>query len=166
MNDEGFNLVKKIETVISIQNNINFDIAELLTKLKEDKKFQELGYDNWLDFINSDHISLKKSTVYNYIRAYKVYIEKLEFDKTELSGIAFDKLVYILPKVAKLDRELVTEWIEKARTLSRSDLLIELSEDKPKEKKELKTKLVKVFKCDKCNKWSVDMNKEDICECT
>lgn len=175
--NKGFEMLTEIRNILESQNSAEFEIGKMLLEFRDGKRYLDLGYDRWVDFANSGDISLKKSMIYNHINAYQVYIVELGFQIKDLTDIAFDKLLSIISIVRQCTFPDAKEWVEKARTLSRSDLALEIDDWKHKDsgdvksgdkealdEAESKTKLVKAFLCDECGKWRIDMNKDEICE--
>ena len=158
-------ILNQLKGLLIKQGLLFLDTGRLLKVLRDEKLYLHLGYEGWLDFINSGEVTIRQSTIYAYISIYEMYVMKYGFPPVSLAKIPWDKLHMALPAVRKSkDKDEVEEWIEKARVLSRSDLAIELGEVEPL--KRSNTRIVKMFKCKVCKKWRIDLDKKEICRCS
>jgi hypothetical protein len=161
----AFNIVDQLRSLIRQQGFLFLDIGKLLKVMRDEKHYENLGYSKWIDFVNSGEIGIGKSTIYSYIGIYELFILRFGIDNEYLADIPWDKLTLALPMAKKIEnREDMEELVEKVRTLSRTDLIISLSENQS-DKEEVRTKTVKVFKHDKCGRWIVDMDEKELCRC-
>jgi len=160
----AFRIFNQLKELIKRQGLLYLDIGRLLKIIRDEGYYQQLGYDTWIEFVRSGEITIKQSTIYAYISIYEMYVMKYGLPPQELAEVPWDKLHLALPAVRRAGgKEEVKEWVTKARTLSRSDLRIEIGEVEPLRK--AKTILVKAFRCDDCGKLRIDLDKKEICSC-
>lgn len=117
------------EEILRIQSSMGkgyFLLGELFKKFRDEKLYRLLSCNTMEEFIAQPELACSRSSVYDYIHMHETYIEKLGISSDEIADIKYSKLRKILPVVLS-DPE---EWIEKARTLSRGDLALEVGEAK------------------------------------
>lgn len=114
--------------------NINKQISENLwalaitLKINRDKKYYRLlDYDTWESYLATPEISLSRSFVFKLIKNYEIWVEKYNVSQEKLQDIDSEKL-YLVGTIA--DENNYKELLEKAKTLSRSDLNAEIKETK------------------------------------
>jgi hypothetical protein len=155
----SFQYFEEIKNLLRTHNALFFEIGKQLKIFRDNKYYEYLGdggYDSWHSFLGSGELGIGRSTAHAYIQLYEVYIEQYGFTREEMAEIPYDKLRMVLPHVnATNSRQEVEEWVEKAKVLSRSDLMIESNIILPTEK------YTKVVKCDNCGGWKV----ENPCRC-
>lgn len=111
-------------------------IAKLLTE-NRDHSYWKLSdsCDSFDEFLGMPEIGFKRSTAYNLIKVWKLYKEKLDVDDHTMLDIGHTKLLKIAP-VVELDK---AEWLGKAKSLSVSDLSLEIQGVSGKDMKTLPT---------------------------
>lgn len=97
-------------------------LAELLYKVKIEELWKYLSYESFWAYVGSPEISLKRGTVYKLLGIYEKFVLEEKVSHDRLIGIDYNKLDMIKDKV---DGN-AEEWILKAESLSRSDLLGEI----------------------------------------
>ena len=120
------------QRIIFLKKGIEKQFLKLgayLSLVNDNKLYQEKGYDTFESYIAMPELSMERRTVYAIMGVYKDF---KELDDCNQSHIEIEDIGY-----AKLDRirqfrkeENFTEWVEKARTLSLSDLNTEIREAK------------------------------------
>jgi len=110
-----------------------FLLGELFKKVRDERFYRLLDYNTMTEFIAQPELAFSRSSVYDYIRMYEVYIQSLGMTADELTDITYSQLRKILP-VVETNPE---EWISKAKTLSRTDLALEVGEAKKWEEPDL-----------------------------
>lgn len=157
----------ELKNLIKEQSLLFLEIGRCLKIMRDEKMYKQLDYDTWGGFLGSGELSLKTATVYAYIGIYEIFILKFELTPDELADIPWDKLWIALPAARKLDnREQLLDLIGKAKTLSRSDLALEINEGEVIESGKPQTKLIRLFPCDVCNKYKIDdQDKSLLCIC-
>lgn len=101
---------------------LGFALARLLKENRDKSYYKLLGYDSFEEFLADPDISMRRSTVYNYIRIYELFVERLKLDEAMLAEIGTRRLQLVSPVVENDPKE----WMSKARELSRSDLAEEV----------------------------------------
>jgi len=94
-------------------------MGKLLTENRREGYYKILGHRTFEEFIASPEISFHRTTAYKFMKIYQEFIEYYKVTDEDLKGIDSDKLYLI---ISVLDRKNLKDWLEKARTLSRSDL--------------------------------------------
>lgn len=105
-------------------------MAELLYEVNSKKHYKVLGYDTFETWIGIPEISMPRSTAYELIQAYELFIIKM--------GLQIDDIKVEISKIRMLNRleskgaistpEQAKEWLNKAEALSCSDLKAEINE--------------------------------------
>jgi len=101
-------------------------IGQRLNEIKEKNLYHFLGeggYETFESYLASPELQFDRRKAYYLIQIYKTFCEEFGIDQNELSKIYWTTLRQILPVVNK---ENCSEWLEKAKTLSRSDLYLEV----------------------------------------
>jgi hypothetical protein len=100
----------------------------MLKEMKEN--YRILGYETFESYLGAPEVSIGRSTAYSLIEIYNKLIEEKGLEIKLLSEIDYSKLLKIIPMSNQSD---FGEWLEKAKTLSRSDLIDEIKELKGEE---------------------------------
>lgn len=129
--EQAHYLVEEIKRIKAEIGKGYFLFGEMFKKIRDDKLYKLTGCQTFTEFIAQPEIAFSHSTVYDYIAVYRVYIEELGINPEHIADITYSKLRRILLVVEK-DPE---EWLSKARTLSRSDLTMEVRESQGKPEK-------------------------------
>lgn len=109
--------------IVELRKGIKRYFWILIKQLKlcrERKYWEVLGYETWASYLAQPEIDLSVHTVDTYITTYN------RFDEIQLhpDGVDISKLSIIAPHVTQ---ENATDLIEKAKTLSRIDLISEIT---------------------------------------
>jgi len=99
-------------------------LARLLKDNRDNALWKILGYDSFEALLGSPEIGFRRSKAYNLIKLYELYIQKLCVPERDIVEIGNAKLTLISP-VVESD---VDSWLSKAKSLSKSDLLISIAE--------------------------------------
>lgn len=132
-----------------------FRLAEIMKEIRDDELWRE-GYESFTAFCASEDIGFTFSHVKNAI----VTLERFP-DYKQLSDIAYSKLQDIGPYLTAKNRE---DLIEKARSLSRSDLKHELNEMGLSQREDPGWYLPKIWNCEVCGKVR-GVRFEGLCHC-
>lgn len=112
------------QTGVDIANKM-LDLAALFYHNRTQGYYKMLGYERWQDFVADPETGgYRSSTIRGLILIYRKYVVEMGADKPLLSSIGFSKLRIISP-VVEADPD---EWLAKANTLSKSDLILEVKE--------------------------------------
>jgi hypothetical protein len=120
------------ESIIQIKSSIALNILELgrlLNEVHDKELYRALDHETFEEFLADPHLGFKRSSAYDYIRLYKVYVVGAGCAAEQLKDVEWTKLLTAARVVEKLeDKKDVDEWIGKTRELSRSDLNTEVWE--------------------------------------
>jgi len=154
-----------LKQLVKQQSVLFLDTGRILKVIRDEKYYEHLDYESWTAFLGDNQIGIGQSTAYAYIGIYEEFVMKYGFSFEILSEVPWYKLQYILPSVRRSkDITEVKEYFDKAKSLSRSDLAIEVNEKV--EEGVVTTKLVKAFYHDKCKKYRLQgFSPEDVCKC-
>lgn len=120
------------EIILSCKERILRDFWKLAHALKisRDKShYKVLGYETFREYLATPEISMSEGHASKLIKNLEVWVERYQLSQRKLNGIDTEKL-YLASQVATEENH--EEWLEKARTLSRSDLITEVQEVKDK----------------------------------
>jgi hypothetical protein len=152
----AFDLLQEVKALFRSQAHLFLIIGGTLKKFRDEKLYKDLGYETWVAFLSGGELSQKTSTIQAYIQIYEIFIVLFNVPMPILEEIPYDKLRLALPEVIKAkSREAVDEWISKARSLSRSDILKERGLMTESGKPIGWRKTVILESCDKCGKWKM-----------
>jgi len=110
------------ENIISVKNRIGKDLLVLgkLLKINHDNKYyQTLNYDTWESFLAMPELSMSRFWAFKLIKVYEVWVDKYNVEPAKLN-IDLEKLWLV--STMGLNEHNYEEMLEKARSLSRSDL--------------------------------------------
>lgn len=120
--EKAYFLDKEIKQLVRNVRSSYIYLAELLYKIKVEKLYEKLDYETFWAYVGQPEISLKRSTVYKLLGVYEKFVLEEKVPHDRLIGIDYNKLDMVKNKVdGNAD-----EWIAKAESLSRSDLLGEI----------------------------------------
>lgn len=130
--------------------SIEFYKAELVRDLFLEKKYY--GFETWEEFckapIASGGLSISPRTAKKMIELYESFVTKLNVPISRLVDIGTSKLYKILPFV---NEDNYAELLDKAETLSSTELGYELKGVIPEECEHHNESWLK---CEKCGKWT------------
>lgn len=135
----------------------------VLKRIRDEKLYLQMGeggYDTFYQFLADPEINIHPNTASAYIRVYEFYIEKHGLKKEDLLGIPLNRLNQIKSYLEEKNKEEIEEWVEKARTLGRTDFEKEMEEHKI-----IKEKDIRIEKCKKCGKYKIFYKVDSICLC-
>lgn len=158
--DERDNLTK----IKFYDRNTNINalvLGKLISENILNEYWKKLGYDSFGDFVAQSNLSFTKRTAYNYIDLWKLFC-KFTIDMDKFTEIPYSKLLKIKDVITEDNLE---EWLSKAKELSRSDLELELEENKALEAGKPFIPRPKVYLCPDCHKWVIWVSSMDICVC-
>ncbi|KKR27917.1 MAG: hypothetical protein UT61_C0062G0017 [Candidatus Woesebacteria bacterium GW2011_GWA1_39_8] len=159
-NELAFNLLQELKGFLRQQGILFLEIGRLLKTIRDQEYFKIFGNESFTEFLGDPDIGIGYSTAYAYIYVFEVYIQKYGYARTQVAEVPWSKLRLIAPSLKEASKEKAEELFDKAKTLSRSDLALELKgktdfdEIKPYIKLEKHT----------CGKWRVTSETE-LCSC-
>jgi hypothetical protein len=148
----------KVENVVLMST---FELGRLLKQMRDEKLYEQLGYETFLTYLAEPDISFSQASAYNAIKLYEVYELQLK-KKDELQGIPTRRLVTLLPMVNDKN---VDDWLSKARSLSASDLRLELEEGRKANGENHPEEFHSLSRCTTCGKFRLDIPLEELCNC-
>lgn len=158
--DEQDNL-KKIK-FYDRNTNINaLILGKLIGENIEFGYWKKLGYESFSDFIGQSNFSFTSRTAYNYVDLWKMFC-KFAIDMDRFTEIPYSKLLKLKDVITEENLE---EWLEKAKTLSRTDLELEVREKNCQLAGKPFIPMPKMYLCSECNRWVIDVDPSDICQC-
>lgn len=120
--EKGRLAFENCQNIISLKSNIGKDflkLAFLLIANHDNKYYEVLGYNTWEEFLAIPEISMSRSFAYKLMQVNHIWIEKYNVSQENLICIETEKLYLAGTQATKDNYE---EWLEKAKTLSRSDI--------------------------------------------
>ena len=126
MNDLAFNIHQE---VLNLKRNIEtqfLQMGALLKKIRDERLYETLSYETFEEYIAQPELALNRSTVYKIIGVYEDFgmCNRLDIDVAEIGYAKLDRIRQFK------DQEDFEEWVYKAKTLSLSDLSLEIREKK------------------------------------
>ena len=118
---------QNLEDLLQARYNISANflvLARLLKDNRDNALWKILGYDSFEALLGSPELGFRRSKAYSLIRLYELYIQKLCVPERDIVEIGNAKLT-LISSVVESD---VDSWLSKAKSLSKSDLLISLAE--------------------------------------
>jgi len=115
------------QDIKKLKKELNFGflaMAKLLTANLDGKFYQMLGYDTFDSYIAQEDLGFQRRTAYTLIGIYKDLILGLNVQPVALDTIDYTKLDMIRHEATP---ENIEDLLTKARTLSKSDLKIEVT---------------------------------------
>ncbi len=142
--------------------NINaLILGKLIGENIEFGYWKKLGYESFSDFVGQSNFSFTKRTAYNYVDLWKMFC-KFAVDMERFTEIPYSKLLKLKDII---NEDNLDEWLEKAKTLSRTDLELEVMETNCQNQGKPFIPMPKMYLCDTCHKWVIDVDPSDICQC-
>lgn len=103
---------------------MNFlDLGKAFAEIKTKKLYEAFSCETFEEYLGTPELSFDRSTVFALIRIFETYVMKLGMPEKDLVDIHWSKLHKIAPVVTVANAE---DMLEKARTLSRSSLQVEV----------------------------------------
>lgn len=129
-------ITTRAEVATNIENQIKenkkvvgsgiWAIGRLLKEFQANDFYIDLGYSSFTEWLSSPDIDFAPRTAFMFMDLHATYIDKFEYTEAELADIDYSKLHRILPIIRDEKKEVVDEWVNKARALRRVDLTREL----------------------------------------
>jgi len=118
---EGREASESHQRIVELKYNINRSLAQLAIFLKEsrDKEYYLSYADSWTEYLGTPEISLSRSYVHKLIVNYEIWVQTYHVSPAKLDEIDSEKL-YLTGMAANAEN--YEEWLEKAKSLSRSDI--------------------------------------------
>jgi hypothetical protein len=132
---------KWLDKLIAVKNHIGkatIALAEILFHIHKEKAWEALGYDSFEELIAQPEIGLSRGFCYALIKIYNTFIIELGVKTEEIESVDITKMRELIKIEQDIStRQIAKEWIQKAKMLSRSDLIAEVKKtlgktDEPK----------------------------------
>lgn len=138
-------------------------VGQLLWENREKEYWKTLGHESFNSFLAMPDIGLSQTTLYKFLHLYELYCLKLGFAPEELNDISYERLEIIKNKIQIKDKK---DWLVKAKTLSQSDLLIEIKEEDTNKGFKTKKDYPHIYRHSECGKWVIDIDVSETCICS
>ncbi len=126
--DYAFDIDQKLKLLKQQINNSFLTVGHLLHEIKEQRLYEQLDYESFNEYISQPELSLKRSTAYKLMGIYEKLFLELRVSQDRLLPVDWGKLDMIRTSATT---ENIDELLEKAKSLSRSDLRAEISGEEP-----------------------------------
>ena len=110
-------------------------LGKYFKKLRDEKLYKYIfGQDDstWIEFLATPEVRFERSSVYNFIGLYELWVLKLGYIEEEITKIGYKRLMLVTP-ITRKNPEKAHEWLSQADTLSQSDLINTIREAEGKE---------------------------------
>jgi hypothetical protein len=159
--DEAYQIDKEIRKLKKMVEASGLVMGKLLYEINEKALYHQLGYSTFEEYIADPEIAFSRATAYNLKKIYKQWMVDYGYELEELEDIGYERLLEAGKVATKENKE---EWLHKAKTLSRSDLLLEVRELKSNENQKTFVPVPRLTRCPVCNKWKIADN-DLLCKC-
>ena len=124
--EQAFKAYEHLKGLQSVTRGVDLELARELSLLKKDENYKIIMGDQeatWKAFLAQPELKIHVAKADRLVKIYDTYIIKLELTEEDIQGIDSNSLNRLSTVVTK---ENVEEWLDKARELSRADLLREI----------------------------------------
>jgi len=156
---------KNFEKIIILVKDISqrwLFLGQLLWENREKGYWEKLGHESFNSFLAAPELGLSPTTHYKFIHLYELYCLKLGFDPKDLVDISYERLMIIKDKISPTNKE---NWISKAKSLSQSDLMIEVKEHEQNVGFKVKKDYPQFYRHAECGKWKIEVDPLETCMC-
>lgn len=157
--------LQQLRNLIYEQGLSIVEIGRLLLIFKAEKLYEELGHENFRQFIADADIGIAPSTAYNIMRIYQLYVMKFGFTAEQLSQVPWGKLQALAPIIDGKDKSAAEEWLNKAKVLGAGDFHDEVVEYKKNKGQTKRLPYPKIRRCADCGGWRIEPEPHTICRC-
>jgi hypothetical protein len=167
--EEASRKLDGIKRALKAQERLTWVIGAAFYDMQQNKLYQTLHYRTWLEFIDAEFCSpegrlLSRAAIYLYMQLHRIYVLKLQFPQEKLDEVPVDKLRLVASTIDGFrSKETAVELFEKAKTLSRTDLAIEVGMATPEGN--FNQKYIKVILCKKCHRYKIPETVKGWCRC-
>ena len=107
---------------------IFLELGRELYEFERDRCYKALDFDSFNSYLASSGVDISTRTAYRLKAVYKKYVLDLGLAPLSLVAAGYTKLSMIAPQV---DSSNAADWLAKAETLSRADIIRELKDGDP-----------------------------------
>jgi len=119
-----------IQKIIELRNDTALNVLKLgaLLKVVRDEELYLLSdHETFAAFLADPLIGFKRATVYYWIHMYEFYVIENQINPADIAKLPMSNLQVVLPMIKEHPEEL-QEWMAKAESLGRKDLIDEVRE--------------------------------------
>lgn len=130
MKNKTKNSIEFCEETITKKHVLEVGWLELCARLKEirDNGLYEGRWDSFEDFLHDPQMGLDKGSASKMITIHEKFVVEYKMSPERIANVGgWSKVAEILPAVK--DKKSAEEWMDKATSLSKSDLRKEIKED-------------------------------------
>lgn len=131
MQNKPFNNIDFCEDAISKKHLMEIQWLELCAMLKEirDGALYEGRWDSFEDFLQDPQMGLDKASASKMITIHEKFVLEYKMSPARIANVGgWSKVAEILPAVK--DKKSAEEWMDKATSLSKTDLRKEVKEER------------------------------------
>ena len=157
---EAHKITDEIIKLHALSERTFMEIGARYRDIRDRGLFRAYGCRSFMEYVAMPELGYALSTVQAYIQMFEK-VQEFNIDVSEFyKGLSYDKFRAIIPHLTDDNKE---EMLSKARSLSKSALILELSGEKKNEGFSDYKPVPPVFRCRKCGGWIVDVDHKDIC---
>lgn len=157
-----YQLDVEIDNLVRLGNELIMELSSRLYIIKEQELYSTLGHESFAAYVESK--GLNNKTTLARLNVYRTLVVEAGYLVDDIKDISWNKLQRILPEIRGKSKDVVDEWVEKARCLSRQDLDLEKKEEKANEGFDNKLSYPSLWRCKRCGKWQLPPDLE-VCTC-
>jgi N6-adenosine-specific RNA methylase IME4 len=126
--DDAWHRHRRIVDLRNIAEKTFLALGEELYWFEDLKQYKDLGYETFEQYLADPDVDIARRTAFMLKGVYKTYILELKSASDALLPAGYQKLELMRPYI---DESNVNEWVNKAASLSRSDLKEEINNSFP-----------------------------------
>lgn len=120
----SFDLNKKIQTARKLQDFTFLALGKMLKTFRDRKLYFKLDFEDFGQYLASEELSFSREKAYAYIRIYELFVERLNFNETELSKLGVVRLMMLAPVIrATENNEEAIKLVEDSKDLRYGDFV-------------------------------------------
>jgi hypothetical protein len=125
--DRAYKTWKLLVSARKKQDGLFLVIGYLLKIIRDEKLYEKLDYETWMQFLGSDELGFSQEKAFMYIRTYEYFIEHLELSPEKVGEMNVGRLSRMIPVLKKIDdRDEVIKKIEEYNSLRLGDFVKEI----------------------------------------
>ena len=117
--DKTYGLFDEIRQAKISDTERYLNSGKLFKKFRDQKKYKDLGYTDYLDFCSEPEMGFSQKAVDTCIKVYEKYVLHLDVPADVLCSIGHRRLQLVLPLIALSPRT----WLSRAETWGYADLI-------------------------------------------
>ena len=132
--DRAFASWKQLLQVRKGQQALFIITGKILKRIRDERLYEDLDYESFTAFCNSEELSMSREKAYVCIRAFEYLVEHLELDPKYVADINISRIIMMIPVLKKIEEEggkpAAIAKIEDYQQLRHSDFVREVKKDK------------------------------------